>query len=66
MKQNLGVVDRVLRFALAFWWLSPLAPQFSAGWGNAVVIVIAWIALIESFIGWCWFHDLFHMDSKNQ
>ena len=23
MKQNLGKLDRVLRFALAFWWLSP-------------------------------------------
>ena len=66
MNQNLGIVDRVLRFGLAFWWLSPLAPQFEAGWGNIVVIVIAWIALVESFLGWCWLHDAFHINTKNQ
>lgn len=66
MNQNLGIVDRVLRFALAFWWLSPLAPQFEAGWGNIVVVVIAWIALVESFLGWCWLHDIFRINSKNQ
>ena len=66
MNSNLGKVDRVLRFALAFWWLSPFAPQFDANWANLLVIVIAWISLAESFIGWCWLHSFFKIDNKNQ
>lgn len=34
MNQNLGKLDRILRFALAFWWLGPWAPQFGAEWGQ--------------------------------
>jgi len=66
MKQNLGKVDRILRFALAFWWLGPWGPVFSAGWANWVVIIIGLIALVESFAGWCWLHDFFHVNNKNQ
>lgn len=57
MKQNLGTVDRILRFALAFWWLGPLAP----GYGIPIdwaIFVVGWIALIESFLGRCWIHGL--------
>ena len=66
MSQNLGRVDRILRFALAFWWLGPLAPQFDAGWANALVALVGWVALAESFFGWCWLHNLFKIDNKNQ
>jgi len=66
MTQNLGKVDRVLRFALAFWWLSPLAPQFDASWANVLIVVVGWIALLESFWGFCWLHTLFRVDNKNQ
>jgi len=66
MKQNLGKTDRILRFALAFWWLGPWALRFSAEWANWIVIIIGWIALIESFTGWCWLHDLFGIKNKNQ
>ena len=66
MQQNLGKVDRILRFALAVWWLSPLAPQFDAEWVNLLVTAVAWISLAESFLGWCWFHRLFGIDNKNQ
>jgi len=58
MKQNLNSVDRILRFALSVWWLSPLGPQFTASWANLLVAIIAWIALIESFIGWCGLHSM--------
>lgn len=62
--RNLGVVDRLLRFALAVWWLGPWAPQFgtdwlsagAAGFLNGAIAVIAWIALAESFLGWCGIH----------
>src|SRR3989344_2335204 len=50
---------RVLRFALAFWWLGPWALRFSTEWANLIVIIIGWIALIESFTGWCGLHTLF-------
>jgi len=66
MNQNLGKVDRILRFALAFWWLGPLAPTFDASWANALIIIIGLISLAESFLGWCGLHRLFGIDNKNQ
>lgn len=66
MTQNLGKLDRVLRFALAFWWLGPLTPVYDAGWMNLLTAVIGWIALFESFSGWCWLHTRFGIDNKNQ
>lgn len=66
MNQNLGKVDRILRFALAFWWLGPFAPTFDAGWANALIVVVGVIALVESFLGWCWLHTAFHIDNKSQ
>jgi len=78
VKQNLGMLDRIFRFVLAIWWLSPFAPQFSLEGGflttwlnlmiaiNWLVIIVAWIALVESFTGWCWLHTLFNINNKNQ
>lgn len=66
MKQNLGKLDRVLRFVLAFWWLGPLAPRFGLVWANWLIVIVGWIALIESFISWCWLHTLFKINNKNQ
>lgn len=63
---NLGRLDRILRFLLAFWWLGPLAPQFATPWLNTLIIVFAWIALIESFWGFCWLHKIFKIDTKAQ
>ncbi len=64
VKTNLGTVDRVLRFALAFWWLGPWKLQFAAVWVNWVLFIVAWIALLESFVGWCWLHDLLGIHNK--
>ena len=67
MHQNLGKLDRMIRFALAFWWLgTPWVPSFDASWLNIIVAVVGWIALLESFTGWCWLHTLFGIDNKNQ
>lgn len=66
MKGNLGITDRVLRFALAFWWLGPFAPRFNVFWLNWIIIIIGLIALLESFVGWCWLHSLFGVNNKNQ
>ena len=66
MRQNLGKVDRILRFILAFWWLGPFAPVFNAAWANWVILIIGVIALIESFTGYCWLHNIFHINNKNQ
>jgi len=63
---NLGRLDRILRFALAFWWLGPWAPHFDASWANLVIAIVGWIALIESFLGWCWLHTAFGINNKNQ
>ncbi len=64
MKQNLGSVDRVLRFALAFWWLGPMAPQFGVAWANLLIAAVGWIALIESFLGFCWLHNVLGLNKK--
>lgn len=66
MKQNLGKLDRILRFALAFWWLGPFAPQFGIVWVNWIVMAIGLISLVESFFGWCWLHQLFGINNKSQ
>ncbi len=66
MNQNLGKLDRILRFALAFWWLGPLAPEYSSGLANLFIIIVGWIALAESFVGWCWLHKIFGVDNRNQ
>lgn len=72
MRQNLGKLDRLLRFALAFWWLGPWAPRFTVANGtwlvvaNWLLIIIGVIALIESFTGWCGIHSLLKINNKSQ
>lgn len=66
VKQNLGKLDRILRFALAFWWLGPWAPKLNIIWINWLITIIGLIALIESFTGWCGLHSLFGLNNKNQ
>ena len=65
-KQNLGKLDRVFRFALAFWWLGPWAPGFSFVWANWAIMIVGWIALLESFVGYCWLHNALGIHNKNQ
>jgi hypothetical protein len=66
MKQNLGKLDRIFRFILAIWFIGPLAPYFQADWANWLILIIGWIALVESFIGWCGMHDAMKINNKNQ
>ena len=66
IKQNLGKLDRIFRFLLGFWWITPLAPIAPWEWLNWVVFVVGWIALIESFAGWCWLHELFGLKTNWQ
>lgn len=66
VKTNLGITDRILRFALAFWWLGPFKPEFNIAWLNWVVMIVGLIALLESFIGWCGLHNMFKINNKNQ
>ncbi|MBP6926052.1 MAG: DUF2892 domain-containing protein [Candidatus Pacebacteria bacterium] len=66
MTHNLGKLDRIFRFILGVLWLSPMAPQFNAEWLNIIVFVIALIALIESFVGFCWLHKIANIDNQNQ
>ncbi|MBI2662826.1 DUF2892 domain-containing protein [Candidatus Woesearchaeota archaeon] len=65
VKQNLGTLDRIFRFVLAIWWLSPWMPQTQYVWLQWVLWIVAWIALAESFLGWCWLHRAFHISNKN-
>jgi hypothetical protein len=54
IRQNLGKLDRILRFILAFWLLGPMGPRFwHCEWANMIIVLIGIIALIESFVGYC-------------
>ncbi len=64
VKQNLGNLDRIFRFGLAFWWLGPWTPKLLWDWANWAVLIIGVIALIESFVGYCWLHDALHIHNK--
>jgi hypothetical protein len=66
MKQNLGIVDRVLRFLLAFWWLGPWALRYNIFLVDWIIVFVAWVAFFESFIGWCGLHYLVRINNKNQ
>ena len=66
MEQNLGRLDRILRFALAVWWLGPWAPHYEVAFVNVLIALVGWIALGESFLGWCLIHKLVPIDNKNQ
>ena len=66
MKSNLGRVDRILRFALAFWWLGPWKPEYHSLGLNLIILVLAIIALIESFIGWCGLHTILGINNREQ
>jgi len=65
-KQNLSTTDRWLRFALAFWWLSPMAPHFQMPILNIAIAVVAWWALLEVFVGWCAFQHVCSIDNHNK
>ncbi|MBS3125324.1 DUF2892 domain-containing protein [Candidatus Woesearchaeota archaeon] len=66
MKQNLGKLDRIFRFVLAIWWLGPFAPIYAAQWANTLILIVGWIVLVESFIGWCGLHEIANINNKNQ
>ena len=66
MKQNLGKLDRILRFALAFWFLGPFAPYYGIQWLDWLIFGVGVIALIESFTAWCLGHQLLKINNKNQ
>ena len=65
MKQNLGKLDRIFRFALAFWWLGPWSLRTGIVVLDWIIIAAGVIALFESFIGFCLFHDLVGINNKN-
>lgn len=64
VQRNLGTVDRILRFALAFWWLGPWAPIYLRVWFNWILFAVGWIALIESFFGYCWLHKVLKIKTR--
>ena len=66
MCQNLSDLERTFRFVLGLVWLSDFGPLFVNEWLNAFVFLIAWISLIESFVGWCPLKALFPPGKKSR
>ena len=63
---NLGRLDRILRFALAFWWLGPWAPSYGVPIVDWAIFLVGCIALLESFLGVCLLHRWLGIDNKDQ
>lgn len=66
MKQNLGWLDRIFRFALGVWlisWVLPVLKGDLLWW--LVVVVAAW-SLLESFTAYCCLHKWCKINNKNQ
>ena len=66
MKTNLGKLDRIFRFVLGIWiiqWVLPSVTNTILWW---VLVVLALIALLESFIGYCWIHQVCGINTKAQ
>ncbi len=65
MKQNLGKLDRIFRFVVGLWLLGYWGPTFTGGlyW---FVLVIGWVNLTESYLGYCYLHKWFGINNKNQ
>lgn len=66
VQQNLGKLDRIFRFVLGVWWLGPLSPQPETVWLYWLMLIVGWISLLESFVGWCTLHTWFKINNKNQ
>lgn len=68
VKQNLGKLDRIFRFVLGVWLIGPLAPHYAGSWAwlPYVLVFVGWIALAESFLGFCVLHDWFGINNRNQ
>jgi len=66
MKQNLGKLDRILRFIFGVWAIQFVLPMLKNELLWWIVLVLALIALLESFIGKCRLHNLLKIDLKNQ
>ncbi len=66
MKQNLGKLDRILRFLFGVWIVSWVLPTVKTEWLWWVLLVVAVIALLESFLAHCNLHSWFGVDNKKQ
>jgi len=64
MKQNLGNVDRILRFLLGVWIIQLVLPSISQPVMWWVLLIIGLIALVESFIGYCWIHSALGLQNR--
>ena len=70
VKPNLGKLDRLLRFALGLWWLGGLVwlqkPTASSEGGSWVILIVAYVAVATSMIGWCPLHAVLGIKNTNQ
>jgi hypothetical protein len=66
MKQNLGKLDRIFRFVLGVWVLSPFSPWFMDSWPDWLVVVIGLWAIFESIASYCPLHDWLGINNKHQ
>ena len=66
MKQNMGAIDRALRFfvigPLAIWG----AVAGLSGFGSAVLYVVAAIMFLTALVGFCPLYALLHIGTRSQ
>ena len=66
MKQNMGTIDRALRFFV----IGPLATWGAVtgftGFGSVVLYVVAAIMFLTALVGFCPIYALLHIDTRSQ
>jgi len=65
MKYNMGILDRSIRFALAFVFIVLYATNVVTGSLSIVLLVIAGFFILTSLIGVCPLYLPFHIDTRS-
>ena len=69
MKKNASNTDRVIRLIIAgtlfILWFEDIAVK---GWAGTILLVVAGVLAVTSFIGWCPLYSLFgiHTDARKK
>jgi hypothetical protein len=65
MKNNMGVIDRCIRFVIAFVFIILFAKNIVPSPWDIIILVIAGLFIITSLLGFCPIYLLFKIDTRS-
>lgn len=65
MKNNMGTLDRGIRFVIAFIFLMLFAMKLVTGTWAVILLVIAGFFILSSLVGFCPLYLLFKIDTRS-